>query len=72
MIREAYRQKCEFCGHDLDSHEDGVYQFVEGWSMNRGRGTHAVALETRHRRWAHHHCVENAKSHPTSQGGLFK
>jgi hypothetical protein len=72
MIREAYRAQCEICGHDLDTHEDGVHQWTAGWVMNRKRGGHGISCAVRSPRWAHHHCVVNAVAGLERQSALFK
>ena len=52
--------KCELCGHELDTRQDGVHQWMEGW-MQRDQGSHDIFLpEKRAPRWAHSYCVENA------------
>jgi len=73
MIREAFRATCEFCKGDLDTGEQGVYQWVEGWVMNRdGGGGHGISCPVRSNRWAHHHCVVSASRGLANQSALFK
>jgi hypothetical protein len=71
-IPAKYRATCEFCGHDVDVRDLGVYQRTSGWVMNRaGGGGHGVSLPEREPRWAHGLCVERKTKGTLAQTTLW-
>lgn len=72
-IPDRHRASCEFCGHELDVRDRGVYQFTSGWVMNRtGGGGHGVSLAERANRWAHGLCVERVTNGTLAQTRMFE
>jgi len=71
-IPERHKATCEFCGHDLDVRDKGVFQLTTGWVMNRaGGGGHGVSLPERENRFAHGYCVEKMVKGTFNQSGMF-
>ena len=71
-IPDKYRATCEFCRHELDVRDRGIYQRTSGWVMNRaGGGGHGVSLPERETRWAHGLCVEKMIKGTFDQTRMF-
>lgn len=62
MIAERNRVTCEGCGDEIDAAALGVAQYVSGWSVNRPKGTNAVACQQRHPRWSCQHCLDKMRA----------
>lgn len=73
MIPERNQVICEGCDETIDGTADGHAQFVSGWSVNRYKGTNAVALQERHQRWLCRFCLDRRRNGVADeQGSLFR
>ena len=72
MIPSRYRALCEFCGRELNTQTNGIYQLTAGWVMQRaGGGGHGVSLPKRANRWACGYCVEKTAKGLAGQVSMF-
>lgn len=72
MIPSRFKANCHFCKRELNASENGVYQYVSGWSKNRsGGGTNQISLPKRELHWAHGVCIDRMTKGTFTQGGLF-
>src|SRR4051812_13201542 len=72
MIPTRFRALCEFCGREINTQANGIYQLTAGWVMQRaGGGGHGVSLPMRVNRWACGYCVEKAAKGLAGQTSMF-
>jgi hypothetical protein len=54
-----FQANCFYCTDPLDTRDEGVSQWVEGWVEHRNQGGgHAIRMPVRHNRWACKFCVD--------------
>jgi hypothetical protein len=71
-IPAKYKVTCELGQHDLDVRDHGIYQYTQGWVLQRdGGGGHGVSLPERAHRYACRPCVEKAVRGTLNQTAMF-